>query len=115
MSVKIYHNPRCSKSRQALEILKEKNIEPEIIRYLEKGLEESEIKEILTLLNKSPREIMRKNEDDYKVNNLKDETLSDEALIKAICKFPKLLERSIVINDQKARIGRPPESILEII
>lgn len=115
MSVKIYHNPRCSKSRQALEILENKNIKPEIILYLEKGLTENEIKEILKLLNAKPREIMRLKEADYKENNLKDENLSDEDLIKAICKFPKLLERSIVINGQKARIGRPPEAILEII
>jgi arsenate reductase len=120
MTLKIYHNPRCSKSRQTLEIIKEKNLNLEIILYLEKGLEVSEIKEILQLLKNTDSQIsigsiIRKNEIEYKENNLSDKNLNEEELINIISKFPKLLERPIVINGKKAKIGRPPEDILEIL
>ena len=110
---KIYHNPRCTKSRQTLELLQSKNIEPEIILYLEKGLEEDEVRKILNLLNLPVKDIIRSKEVEFKEQNLKD--ASDEDLIKALIKTPKLLERPIVINNSKAAIGRPPENILSII
>lgn len=112
---KIYHNPRCSKSRMALELLKSKNIDPEIILYLEKGLEIVEIQNLLDLLGKSPRDIIRNKEKEFKEQNLGDKSLSDEDLIAVIAKTPKLLERPIVINNNKAAIGRPTENILNIL
>jgi arsenate reductase len=113
--MKIYHNPRCTKSRQTLALLQENAIDPEIILYLEKGLEAFEIENILTLLKVSPRDIMRSKEQEFKDQNLGDKSLSDKDLIKAICNTPKLLERPIVINNNKAAIGRPPENILAIL
>ena len=113
--VKIYHNPKCSKSRQALELLQSKGITPQIILYLEQGLTEAEIKEILAKLNLPVRDIMRSKEDEFKDQNLDDQNLSDEDLIAAIVKTPKLLERPIVLNANKAAIGRPTENILEIL
>lgn len=113
--MKIYHNPRCTKSRQTLELLKEKGHDPQIVLYLENGLKAEEIKDILKKLNASPRQIMRNKEQEFKDQNLKDASLSDSDLIQALVKTPKLLERPIVINGNKAAIGRPPENVLEII
>lgn len=116
MSTKIYHNPRCSKSRQTLELLKENNVEPEIIEYLKTPPSEVELKSILKALNMKPRELMRKKEAEYKANNLADDSLSDEQLIAAMVEFPKLIERPIVVTgDNKYALGRPPENVLEII
>lgn len=112
MTIKIYHNPKCSKSRAGLEFLKEKNLQSEVILYLEKGLSEDEIENLLKLLKKDVREIMRKGEDEYKTL---DPNLSQKQLIAAIVKNPKLLERPIVINGKKAVIARPTENILEIL
>lgn len=109
--IKIYHNPRCTKSRQTLELLQSKGIEPQVILYLEQGLTKTEIKEILSKLELSVRDIIRKNEEEFKdIKNL-----SDEELIAAIVKTPKLLERPIAINGSKATIGRPPENVLGIL
>lgn len=113
--VKIFHNPRCSKSREALELLRNKGFNPEIILYLEKALSKDEIKNILKMLKISPLEIMRKKEDEYKKQNLDNQNLTDEQLIDAIVKTPKLLERPIVINGNKAAIGRPIDNILRIL
>ncbi len=113
--VKIYHNPRCSKSRQALELLQSKGITPQVILYLEQGLSETEIKEILSKLKLSAREIMRAKEDEFLEQDLGDRNLSDADLIAALVKTPKLLERPIVINGSKAAIGRPTENILGIL
>ncbi len=116
MSTKFFHNPRCSKSRQTLQLLKDKGVEPEIVEYLKTPPTEQELKEVLNLLDMKPRDLMRKKEAEYKANNLDDESLSDEDLIAAMVKFPKLIERPIVITeDKKAALGRPPESILDII
>lgn len=116
MSTKIYHNPRCSKSRQTLQLLADNNVQPEIIEYLKTPPSESELKEILTALDMNPRDLMRKGEKEYKENNLADESLTDEQLISAMLKYPKLIERPIVVtDDKKFALGRPPESILEII
>jgi arsenate reductase len=115
MTVQIYHNPRCTKSRQTLEILKNNGVEAQIILYLENSPSFSEISSILKKLDAKPRDIIRKKEAEFKEQNLNNENLSDEDLINAIVKTPKLLERPIVINGARAVIGRPPENILGII
>ena len=115
MSVTIYHNPRCSKSRQTLALLEERNVSPNIVLYLETPPDASTLKTLLKQLSLSPRELMRKGEVEYKENNLKDSSLTDKALIDMMVKFPKLIERPIVVNKGKARIGRPPESVLDIL
>ena len=111
----IYHNPKCSKSRKALEIIKSKNIEPTIILYLVNKLSKIEVENLLSKLELSIRDILRKGEDEYKNNNLKNEDLSDDKLIEFLIKFPKLLQRPIVIKNSKAVIGRPPENILNLL
>ena len=111
----IYHNPKCSKSRKALEIIKSKNIEPTIILYLLNKLSKTEVKNLLSKLGLSIRDILRTGEDEYKNNNLKNESLSDDKLIEFLIKFPKLLERPIVVKNNKAVIGRPPENILNVL
>ena len=116
MSVyKIFHNPRCSKSRQALQLLKDNNCKIEIISYLEIDLEVSLIEDILKKLALKPRDILRKSEQEYKDNNLKKDNLSEEDLINYMIKYPKLIERPIVVKGDKAVIGRPPENVLELI
>ena len=115
MSLTIFHNPRCSKSRQTLALLEENGHTPEIVEYLKTPPSKEQLKEILTALGMSPRELMRKGEAEYKENNLSDENLSEDALIDAMVKFPKLIERPIVIKDGKVKIGRPPEGVLEIV
>lgn len=115
MTVIIYHNPRCSKSRQTLALLEEKGITPEIKEYLKEVPSAEELKNILKMLNINPRDLMRKSENEYKENNLDNMSLSNDELIKAMVRFPKLIERPIVINGNKASIGRPPESVLEIL
>lgn len=114
-AIQILHNPRCSKSRQTLALLEEKGIEPEIIKYLDTPPSAAELKTILAKLGISARDLLRKGEDDYKKLNLKDPDLSEAALIDAMVNHPKLIERPIVINNDKARLGRPPESVLDIV
>ncbi|WP_438971058.1 arsenate reductase (glutaredoxin) [Methylophaga sp.] len=114
-AIQILHNPRCSKSRQTLALIEEKGIQPEIIKYLESPPSETELRAILTKLDLSARELLRKGEDDYKALNLKDKTLSEDDLIAAMVEHPKLIERPIVINQNRARVGRPPESVLDIL
>ena len=109
----IYHNPRCSKSRQTLVLLEERGIEPEIIEYLVTPPSAEELKTILGLLGKSPRDILRKKE--AKEVGLDDPALDDDALIAGIAANPIVLERPIVLNDGKAALGRPPESVLDIL
>ena len=111
----IYHNPKCSKSRKALEIIRSKNIEPIIILYLKNKLSKTEVKNLLIKLRLSTRDILRKNENSYKANNLSNEKLSDDELIGFLIKFPKLLQRPIVVKNSKAVIGRPPENILNLL
>ncbi len=113
--IKIYHNPRCSKSRQAIELLNSKNIKHEIILYLEEGLKINEIKNLLKLLNLNIRDIIRTSESVYKEHNLQDKSLSEEFLIQKIIENPKLLQRPIIINQNQAVIGRPTENILNIL
>ena len=112
---KIFHNPRCSKSRQALQILHDKNCDIEIIHYLEIDLDVSLIKDILHKLSLKPRDILRTSEQDYKDNNLKADDFSDDDLIDYMIKYPKLIERPIIINGDIAVLGRPPENALELI
>lgn len=114
MSVVIYHNPRCSKSRQTLALLEEKNIQPEIIKYLETPPSVAELKELFTQLNLSEvRDMMRTKEDIYKELSLAQ--ASDEQLFEAMASNPKLIERPIVVNNGQAKHGRPPEQVLDIL
>ena len=112
---KIFHNPRCSKSRQTLKLLEDNNCEIEIINYLEIDLDVLLIKDTLEKLSLKPRDILRKSEQDYKDNNLKREDFSDNELINYMIKYPKLIERPIVIKEDRALLGRPPENVLELI
>ena len=112
--MKIYHNPRCSKSRQGLAILEESNKDFEIIKYLDNPPSKKELKDIINMLNISPIDLVRKNEAIWK-ENYKSKQLSDAEIISAMAKHPKLIERPIVINNNKAIIGRPPELIKNII
>lgn len=115
MSVKIYHNPRCSKSRQTLQLLQEKNIEIEIIEYLKTPPTAIELSDILQKLAIEPRALMRKNEAEYKATGMDNTELSRDDLIHGMVTSPKLIERPIVIANDKAAIGRPPESVLAIL
>lgn len=115
MPTTIYHNPRCSKSRQTLALIRDHGIEPEIIKYLERSPSPDELKRIIERLGVSVREIMRSGEAEYRELGLADESLSDGILVEAICTHPKLLQRPIVVHGDRARIGRPPESIQEIL
>ena len=115
MAVTIYHNPRCSKSRQTLQLLKDKGIEPEIVEYLQTPPDAATLDEYLTKLGMEPRELMRRKEAPYKELNLADDSLDRVALIKAMVENPILIERPIVVKDGKVALGRPPESVLEIL
>ena len=115
MAISIFHNPRCSKSRATLALLQEQGIEPEIRLYLESPPDADELRSILKKLAKTPRELMRKGEAEYREQGLKDESLSDGELIQAMVKTPKLIERPIVLTKGRAAIGRPPESVLDIL
>ena len=115
MSTTIYHNPRCSKSRQTLSLIQEKGIEPEIVLYLDAPPTQKALKGILALLGISARTLLRKGEQDYKELGLADSTLTESALIKAMCTHPKLIERPIVVVGDKAVLGRPPENVLELL
>jgi len=113
--VTIYHNPRCSKSRQTLELIREQGIEPVVREYLKEAPSEQELKQVLASLNISPRELLRTKEAEYKETGLDNLELSDAEVISIMMKTPKLIERPIVLKDGQARIGRPPESVLEIL
>ncbi len=115
MSVTIYHNPRCSKSRQTLELLRAQGLEPNIIEYLKTPPSKSELAGILELLGLSPRDLMRTKEAEYKANGLDAAHLSAEQLLAALVDHPVLIERPIVLANGKAALGRPPENVLAII
>lgn len=110
----IYHNPRCSKSRQTLQLLQDKGITPEIKEYLKNPPTFSELQTLIELLGISPRDLLRIKEAEYQEAGLENQVLSDSEVIEAMCRFPKLIERPIVIHEGKARIGRPPEAVLEL-
>tara|TARA_B100000446_G_scaffold14559_2_gene12507 strand:- start:10456 stop:10800 length:345 start_codon:yes stop_codon:yes gene_type:complete len=113
--VTIYHNPRCSKSRQTLALIEEKGVTPEIVLYLENTPTADTLKALVKKLGISARQLLRKGEDAYKEQNLKDDSLSDAQLIDAMAKFPKLIERPIVVKGDQAVLGRPPENVLELL
>lgn len=113
--VHIYHNPRCSKSRETLALLQEQGIEPTITEYLKDAPNADEIKSVLEKLGISARDLMRKGEEEYQNLNLANPELSEEELIQAIANHPKLMERPVVVVGNQARIGRPPHIVLEII
>lgn len=116
MSVVIYHNPRCSKSRQTLAILEENGVQPEIIKYLETPLSVEQLKVLFSQLGfETVREMMRTKEADYKEANLGDNSVTDEQLFAAMAENPKLFERPVVVANNRAKIGRPPEQVLEIL
>jgi arsenate reductase len=113
--LKIYHNPRCSKSRQTLALIEEKGLTPTIIRYLESPPDAAEISDLLMKLGISARALLRQGEQDYKDQNLKNTQLSEAELIDAMATYPKLIERPIVVKNNKAILGRPPENVLDLI
>ena len=113
--IKIYHNPRCSKSRASLALLEENDIKPEIIYYLESPPSLEELRELLGKLGIGVRDILRKSEDEYDELSLGDASLSDEILFDFLQKHPKLLQRPIVVRGDQAVIGRPPENVLTLI
>ena len=115
MTVKILHNPRCSKSRATLQLLQDRGIEAEIILYLETPPGAEELKSILARLGRSPRELMRKGESEYRELGLDNMALGDDELISAMVANPRLIERPVVLANGKAAVGRPPESVLEIL
>ena len=115
MTVTIYHNPRCSKSRQTLALLEKRGIAPRVVDYLKTPPSAAELKTILKILGLKPRDLMRKGEPRYAELGLKDRDLDDDALIALMVANPILIERPIVVSRGKAALGRPPESVLEII
>jgi len=113
--VTIYYNPKCRKSREALQIIREKGIEPEINYYLENPPSKEELSDILRKMGKSARDIFRKSEPLYKDLGLKNKDLDDEVLLDYLNKYPILIERPIVVKGQRAVLGRPPEDVRKII
>ena len=111
----IYHNPRCSKSRQTLQILRDRGIEPNIVEYLKTPLQKDELKKISTSLGFRPKEFVRKNESDFKERNLVNHLEDDDKMIEAMAAYPKIIERPIVVLKDKAVIGRPPDNVLKLI
>ena len=113
--VTIWHNPRCSKSRETLALLQARNIDPEIVEYLRTPPSEAEIARVLALLALEPRDLMRSSESVYREHKIDDPSLTQQALIKVMHQHPILIQRPIVLANNKARIGRPPEVVLEIL
>jgi arsenate reductase (glutaredoxin) len=114
-AITIYHNPRCSKSRQALQLLQDNHLEPEVIEYLKNPPSAKEMTEILKSLNLHPRDLMRKQEEIYKTLQLDNPKLTNQQLITALVTYPILIDRPIIIRQNKAIIARPPEKVLEIL
>lgn len=114
-TVTLYHNPRCSKSRQALELLRGRDIEPEIVEYLKNPPSIAELDAILKMLAMEPRDLMRRKESVYKDLALDDESLDRHSLLQAMVEHPILIERPIAVVDERAVLGRPPENVLDII
>lgn len=110
----IYHNPRCRKSRETLELIQNTGKVPEIVEYLKNPLSKMELKDVLSKLGKKAEDIIRKNESEFK-DNYKDKTLTEDDYLDMMVKFPKLMERPIVVEGNKAVIGRPPEKVMSIL
>ena len=115
MSMTLYHNPRCSKSRQALTLLQEHGVEPDIVRYLDAPLDTKALQTLLQQLNMSARELLRTGEKVYKNLNLGEQDLTEQALVSAIAEYPILMERPIFVSGDRAVVGRPPERVLELL
>lgn len=115
MAVTIYHNPRCSKSRETLALLQDRGIEPRVVEYLTETPDAKTLDALLKKLKLDPRELMRRKEAPYRELGLDDPGLSRQALIAAMVEHPILIERPIVVNGAKAALGRPPEKVLEIL
>jgi arsenate reductase len=114
-AITLYHNPRCSKSRQALELLRGAGVEPELRLYLETPPDSAELTALLGRLGIAPRELLRSGEPAFKEANLKDPAIDDATLIAAMVAHPKLIERPIAVSAERAVVGRPPESVLELL
>ena len=115
MPVTLYHNPRCSKSRQALDLLRKRGVEPDVVLYLEDPPTKARLKELLKLLGIGPRELLRRGEDAYKSLKLADPGVSEAKLIEAMVENPILIERPIAVAGKRAMVGRPPERVLEVL
>lgn len=115
MAIIMLHNPRCSKSRATLALLQEQGLEPEIRLYLDSPPDEEELRSILKKLGKTARELMRKGEAEYRDQGLDNPALSEDELIAAMARTPRIIERPIVLANGRAAIGRPPESVLSIL
>jgi arsenate reductase len=113
--VTIYHNPRCSKSRQILQLIEEKGISPEIVLYLETPPSVEQLAAVLKKLGISARELLRTKEDAYKESGFADDSLSEQQLLEKMVAFPKVIERPVVVKGDRAVIGRPPENVLELL
>lgn len=113
--VTIYHNPRCSKSRQTLELLQQKGVKTDIVEYLKTPPNADQLDHILTLLQLEPHQLMRSNEAEYKEHGMDNPDLTRKQLITLMVEYPKVIQRPIVLKDGKAAIGRPPETVLEIL
>mgnify|MGYP000995919829 FL=1 len=111
----LYHNPRCSKSRAALQLLEERGLQPTVVHYLDNPPSAAQLREVLDKLGLPPRQLLRSGEDEYRQLKLADQALGDDALIEAMVAHPRLIERPILITADRAVIGRPPENILELL
>lgn len=114
-TVTIWHNPRCSKSRTTLALLRERGLEPSIVEYLKNPPAADEIERALGLLDMAPREFMRRNEAPYRELNLDDESLGERELVEAMVAHPVLIQRPVVIRGNRAAVGRPPENVLALL
>ncbi len=115
MPIRLYHNPRCSKSREALALLRERGVQPQVVEYLKQPLSAAQIERLLLQLGLEPRALMRRGEAVYKELNLDDPALSRKALIDAMAQQPILIERPIAVRGERAVIGRPPERVLDLL
>jgi len=115
MTVTIYHNPRCSKSRQTLQLLEQQSVSTDVVEYLKTPPDASTLDRLLDMLGLQPRELMRTKEKEYRESGADNEDLTRDQLIELMVQFPKLIERPIVVSNGKAAIGRPPESVLDIL
>jgi arsenate reductase len=115
MSTVIYHNPRCSKSRQTLALLQEHGVDADVVEYLKTPPDAAQLERILKLLKLEPRQLMRREESDYTTLGLDDDSLSRGQLVAAMVAHPQLIQRPIVIRGGRAILGRPPENVLEIL
>ena len=112
--VTVYHNPRCSKSRQTLELLKSQGVDTEIVLYLENPPDTAELSVLVNKLGISAQQLIRKSEQEYK-DNFRNIDMTEEQWLEAMNQYPKLIERPIVVNGDSAALGRPPENVLEIL